>query len=182
MSLHSLFYPRGVAVVGSTAEGKLGYELISQMLDGGYRDIFAVNPKAQGALSVPGYDAVAKIEHPVDMAVIVSPTPTVASVLKDCGRAGVKAAVIITAGFSEVGNDAGEEELSRVAGQHGIRFVGPNCAGILNTSHRLFPTLESRPPAGATGRASSGCAGPTEPTSTPTSRRGNKPTAPAACR
>jgi acetyltransferase len=148
MSLQALFYPRSVAVVGSTTEGKLGYELIRQILDGGYRSICAVNPKAQGALSVPGYDAVAKIEGPVDMAVIVSPTPTVAGVLEDCGQAGVKAAVIITAGFSEVGNHAGEEELVRVARQHGIRFTGPNCAGILNTSHRLFPTLETRPPAG----------------------------------
>jgi len=72
----------------------------------------------------------------------------VPGVLEDCGRAGVKAAVIITAGFSEAGNVAGEEEIKRVADQYGIRFVGPNCAGILNTSHDLFPTLETRPPAG----------------------------------
>lgn len=147
-SLQSLFYPRGVVVVGSTSEGKLGYELIRQILDGGFRKVFAVNPKAQGALSAPGYDGVGKIGRPVDLAVIVSPTPTVAGVLEDCGRAGVKAAVIITAGFSEVGNRAGEEEIKRVADRHGIRFVGPNCAGILNTSHCLFPTLETRPPAG----------------------------------
>ena len=149
MSLQNLFYPRGVVVVGSTSEGKIGYELIHQILDGGYREVFAVNPKGQGTLSVPGYDAVAKIGRPVDLAVIVSPTPTVAGVLEDCGRAGVKAAVIITAGFSEVGNVAGEVELKRVADKHGIRFIGPNCAGIVNTGHHLFPTLETRPPAGA---------------------------------
>jgi len=144
----NLFYPRGVAVVGSTSEGKLGYELIRQILDGGYRNLFAVNPKAQGVFSIPGYDAVSKIEQPVDLAVIVSPTATVPAVLKDCGRAGVEAAVIITAGFSEVGNHAGEDEVKRVASRYGIRFVGPNCAGLLNTSHDLFPTLETRPPAG----------------------------------
>ncbi len=148
MSIQSLFYPRGVAVVGSTSEGKLGYELIRQVLDGGYHDVFAINPKGRGVFSVPGYDAVVKIDRPVDLAVIVSPTPTVPGVLEDCGRAGVKAAVIITAGFSEVGNRAGEDEIKRVAGQYGIRFVGPNCAGILNTSHHLFPTLETRPPVG----------------------------------
>jgi len=146
--MQSLFYPRGVAVVGSTSEGKIGYELIRQILDGGYRDVFAVNPKAQGVFSVPGYDAVARIERPVDMVVIVSPTPTVPGVLEDCGRAGVEAAAIITAGFSEVGNHAGEVEIKRVADQYGIRFIGPNCAGLLNTSHHLYPTLESRPPAG----------------------------------
>ena len=148
MSLHSLFYPRGVAVVGSTSEGKIGWELIRKMLAGGYERIFAVNPKAQGAFDVPGYDAVAKIEQPVDMVVIVSPPSTVPSVLEDCGRAGVRAAVIITAGFSEVGNDAGEAEIKRVAEKHGVRFIGPNCAGLINTSHRLYPTLETHPPAG----------------------------------
>jgi acyl-CoA synthetase (NDP forming) len=149
MSLQSLFYPRGVAVVGSASEGKIGYELIRQLVDGGYREVFAVNPRAQGALSAPGYEAVSRIDRPVDMAVIVSPTSTVSDVLADCGRAGVKAAVIITAGFSEVGNQAGEDEITQVANRHGIRFVGPNCAGIVNTRHRLFPTLETRPPAGA---------------------------------
>ena len=148
MTIDKLFYPRGVAVVGSASEGRLGYELIRQVLDGGYQDVFAVNPKAQGAFSAPGYDAVARIERPVDLAVVVSPPATVPAVLEDCGRAGVGAAVIITAGFSEVGNRAGEEEIARVARRHGIRFVGPNCAGLVNTAHRLFPTLETRPPVG----------------------------------
>ena len=58
MTLHHLFYPRDVALVGSVAEGKLGYELLRQMLEGGYRDAFAVNPKAQGAFGVPGYAAI----------------------------------------------------------------------------------------------------------------------------
>jgi acetyltransferase len=150
MGLESLFCPRGVAVIGSTSQGKLGYELIRQMLDGGYEHIFAVNPRAQGALGAPGYDALAKIEHPVDLAVIASPPATVPSVLQDCGAAGVEAAVIITAGFSEVGNDAAEEQLKRVSERCGVRFVGPNCAGIVNTAHNLYPTLETRPPAGTT--------------------------------
>ncbi|HEY73700.1 MAG: hypothetical protein DRJ03_13465 [Chloroflexi bacterium] len=148
MSIESLFYPKGVAVVGSASEGKIGWELIRKMLAGGYQNIFAVNPKAQGALDVPGYDAVTKIEQPVDMAVIVSPPSTVPNVLEDCGRAGVRAAVIITAGFSEVGNDAGEVEIRRVAEKHGVRFIGPNCAGLINTAHHLYPTLETHPPAG----------------------------------
>jgi len=148
VSIKSLFYPQGVAVVGSTSEGKIGYELIRKMLDGGYRNIFAVNPKAQGAFDVPGYDAVTRIEQPVDMAVIVSPPATVPAVLEDCGRAGVRAAIIITAGFSEVGNGAGEAEIRQVAERHSIRFIGPNCAGLINTAHHLYPTLETHPPAG----------------------------------
>jgi len=148
MSIESLFYPRGVAVVGSAAEGKLGWELIRTILDGGYETVFAVNPKAQGAFSAPGVDAVSKIEQLVDLAVIVSPPHTVSAVLEDCGRAGVKAAAIITAGFSEAGNRAGEAELVQVAEQYGIRFIGPNCAGLINTAHRLCAALETHPPAG----------------------------------
>lgn len=148
MSLQRLFYPRGVAVVGSTSPGKLGYQLIQQLLDGGFRAVYAVNPKAQGLGQVSGFDAVASIEEPVDLAVIVSPPPTVPAVLEDCGRAGIQTAVIITAGFSEVGDHAAEEQVAQIASRLGIRFVGPNCAGIVNTHHGLAPTLETLPPTG----------------------------------
>jgi len=152
--LERLFYPRGVAVIGSASEGKLGYELIRQMRDGGYGQasghgrLFAVNPKAEGALGAPGFDAVARIGLPVDLAVIASPPSTVPAVLTDCGEAGVAAAAIITAGFSEIGNDEAEREVAEAARRAGVRFVGPNCAGIVNTAHRLYPSLETRPPAG----------------------------------
>lgn len=159
MSIHCLFYPRGVVVVGSTSEGKLGYELIRQILDGGFREVYAVNPKGQGIVpppalggvgevTIPGYDAAVKIEQPMDLAVIASPAPTVPGVLEDCGRAGIGAAVIISAGFSEVGNVTGEEEIKQVARKYGIRVVGPNCAGIVNTHYHLFASLETRPPVG----------------------------------
>jgi acetyltransferase len=152
-ALDRLFYPRGVAVIGSASEGKLGYELIRQMRDGGFGDsegqrLFVVNPKAEGALGAPGYEAVAHVEPPVDLAVIASPSVTVPAVLEDCGRAGVAAAAIITAGFSEVGNDEAERQVVEAAERSGVRFVGPNCAGIVNTAHHLYPSLETRPPAG----------------------------------
>ncbi len=192
-SLERLFAPRGVAVVGSASEGKMGYELLRQMRPAADTDvgrvsipandvgrvsapandvgqvsapandvgrvsipaeaegprIFVVNPKAQGALGAPGYDAVAKIPAPVDLAIIASPPATVPAVLEDCGEAGVAAAAIITAGFSEVGDEEAEQEVVEAAERSGVRFVGPNCAGIVNTAHRLYPTLETRPPAGS---------------------------------
>ena len=148
MTLHHLFYPRHVALVGSVSEGKVGFELLRQMLRGGYRDVFVVNPKAQGALDVPSYATIAAIPAPVDLAVISSPAATVAGILEECGQAGVKAAVIISSGFSEMGNKAGEAEIKAIAARHGIRIVGPNCAGIINTSHRLCPTMETLPPPG----------------------------------
>jgi acetate---CoA ligase (ADP-forming) len=149
MSLDQLFYPRRVAVVGSMSPGKLGYELVRQVLLGGYREMIAVNPKAQGVGDVPGFTSIAAAGVPVDLAVIASPAAGVPGVLEDCGRAGVAAAVIISAGFAEAGNAAGEAEIRNLARQNGIRVVGPNCAGMLCAGSRLYATLESRPPAGA---------------------------------
>jgi len=148
MSLEHLFRPRGVAVVGSMRPGKIGSVLIGQILDGGYTDLFAVNPRGEGARGVPGFRSLEEIGRPVDLVVIASPPETVASVIEDAGRSGAKAAIVITAGFSEVGNVEGEMEVVEVARRYGIRLVGPNCAGIVDTASSLYPTLETRPPAG----------------------------------
>ncbi|MDN5344160.1 MAG: hypothetical protein PWQ18_271 [Clostridia bacterium] len=149
MSLQEVFYPRAVAVIGSVAEGKLGYVLVRRLLEGGFKHIYAVNLKAQGVDQVSGFRSVQEINAAVDLAVIVSPAATVKSVMEDCGRAGVKAAVVITSGFAEAGNATGEEELKQMAQHYGIRFVGPNCAGILNMHHNLVVTLEALPPKGS---------------------------------
>lgn len=147
----ALFIPRTVAVVGSVAEGKIGNVLITQLLDGGFGNVAAVNPRAQGIRGVPAARSLGELSSdnpPIDLVVIASPATTVADVLEDAGKASVKAAVIITAGFSESGNSQEEQRLLFVARQFGIRLVGPNCAGIVNTKHSLFPTLETRPPSG----------------------------------
>ena len=147
----ALFKPQCVAVVGSTSPGKIGNVLITQLLDGGFESVVAVNPKAQGSRGVPAVSSFAELPlgSPVpDLAIIASPAATVADVLEDAGAAGVKAAVIITAGFAESGNGQEEQKLLSVAGRFDMRIVGPNCAGIVNTKHNLFPTLETRPPSG----------------------------------
>ena len=147
----SLFRPKSVAVVGSVGEGKIGHVLITQLLEGGFENVAAVNPKSQGIRGIPAarsFSELSSDNSPIDLVVIASPAATVADVLGDAGKAGVKAAVIITAGFSESGNSQEEQKLLSVARQFGIRLVGPNCAGIVNTNHNLFPTLETRPPSG----------------------------------
>ncbi len=149
MELDSLFNPKGVAVIGSASEGKLGYVLIHQIVSAGFRGpLFLVNPKGQGAFSVPGFQSVGEIRGEVDLAIVASPAPTVPEVLEECGRAGVRVAVVITAGFSEVGNAEGEEAVREVAARHGMRVVGPNCAGFFNNPLGLHATLEIRPPVG----------------------------------
>jgi acyl-CoA synthetase (NDP forming) len=148
-TLDRLFSPRAVAVVGSATPGKIGYQLVKQIVDGGFEHVYAVNPKSQGACGASGCATIAAIGEPVDLVVVAAPAAVVPGVLEECGAAGVHAVVVITSGFSEVGNQAGEAEIKRIARRHGIRMVGPNCAGIVNTHHRLFASLETRPPAGA---------------------------------
>ena len=149
--VEALFRPGGVAVYGSTAEGKIGHVLIDQLLAGGFREIVAVNPKSHGIAGVPAVRSLAELptdRSPIDLVVIASPAATVADVLDDAGQAGAKAAIVITAGFSEAGDAAAERQILEVARKWDLRVVGPNCAGIVNTRHALFPTLETRPPAG----------------------------------
>ncbi len=144
----ALFEPKSVAVVGSTSPGKLGYVLIEQLLAGGFRRVSVVGPKGQGALGVSGFRSIGEIPEAPDLVVVASPADTVPNVIEDAGRAGAKVAVILTAGFSEVGRKAEEQALLEAARGSGIRLVGPNCAGIVNTKAHLFPTLETRPPSG----------------------------------
>ena len=147
----ALFRPRRVAVVGSVGEGKIGRVLIESLLDGGFTDVIAVNPRGEGVRGVPAVRSLGEwpvTDSPVDLVVVASPAATVAEVVADAGRAGAKAAVVITAGFAEIGNTQSEIEVLAAAREGGVRVVGPNCAGIVNTHHALFPTLETHPPAG----------------------------------
>ena len=147
----ALFKPQSVAVVGSTSPGKMGHVLITQLLDGGFTQVVAVNPKAQGIREIPAVSSLVDLcqgSSGVDLVIVASPASTVASVLEDAGQAGAKAAIIITAGFSELGNSREEQKILEVARRFDMRLVGPNCAGIVNTKHNLFPTLETRPPVG----------------------------------
>ncbi len=148
MQLKELYYPRAVAVIGSVSPGKLGAVLIDRLIEGGFKDIFAVNPKAQGYNGIAGFAALTEIDAPLDLIIIAAPATTVPAILEEAGTKGIKAAVIISSGFSEAGNHQLEEEIIAIAKKHGIRYIGPNCAGMVNTHHNLLPTLEAAPKCG----------------------------------
>jgi acetyltransferase len=133
--LTPLFEPDSVAIVGASEKGgKVGAVLLSNMLAAGYRgELFAVNPKYGSVRGVSCYASVGKLPQRVDLAVIATPAQTVPEVIDQCGRAGVRAAVVITAGFSEAGPEGAklERALLDKARRHGLRLIGPNCLGIL---------------------------------------------------
>jgi len=143
--LTPLFEPASVAIVGaSERSGKVGTTLISNMLAAGFKgSLFAINPKYSSVSGVPCYASVAQLPQPADLAVIATPAQTVPKVIDQCGRAGVRAAVVITAGFSEAGPEG--KALERVvldnARRHGVRLIGPNCLGIMRPEIGLNATF-----------------------------------------
>ncbi len=156
-SLDPLFRPDSVAVIGASRNpGTIGYQVVDNLLRHGYRGvIYPVNPHARAIHSIQAYPSISAVPGKVDMAVVVVPKELVLQVVDACGRKGVGGVVVISAGFREVGG-AGverEEELVRIVHRHGMRLVGPNCMGLLNTSPEVSmnatfaPTM---PPAGAT--------------------------------
>jgi len=147
-SLDRLFHPRSVAVFGSVKRGKIGHQLLTQLVEGGFPGaLLAVNPRAEapeGLPSVPAFAALKPSAQPVDLALVAVPAPFVNEVILSCGAAGVPFAVVLTSGFAEAGHVEEERALARAACQAGVRLIGPNCAGIMNTASRLYASIEVR--------------------------------------
>lgn len=136
-SLRPFFQPRSVALIGASRDpGKIGYRLLDAMTAYRFRGaVYPVNPKAIEIKGIPAYPSVRDIPEPVDLAVISVPRDLVSPVIDDCAAKGIRACVIITAGFAEVGPDgvALQHQLVAKVRQYGMRIIGPNCFGILNT-------------------------------------------------
>ncbi|RLE60548.1 MAG: CoA-binding protein [Thermoprotei archaeon] len=137
-NLNYFFNPRTIAVIGASRESdKPGHVIFSILLDNKKKgllkaNVYPVNPKAKEILGVKAYPSVKEIEDDVELAIIVVPARIVPKVIKECGEKGVKASIIISAGFSEVGNKELEEEVLKTAKAFNIRIIGPNCIGILS--------------------------------------------------
>jgi acetyltransferase len=154
--LTPLFEPSSVAIVGaSEREGSVGAVLIANMLAAKYAGaLYAVNPKYKSVQGVPCFDAIGKVPPRVDLAVVATPPRTVPDVIEQCGRAGVRAAVVITAGFSEAGPAGAKLERAVLenARRHRLRVVGPNCLGLMRPALGLNATFaRGTPYAGSLG-------------------------------
>jgi acetyl coenzyme A synthetase (ADP forming)-like protein len=136
-ALKMFFNPRAVAVIGASRKrGTIGGEIFHNLLSFGFEGaVYPVNPTAQVVQSVPAYSSVETIPGPVDLAIIVVSADEVINAAAACGRKGVKALVVISAGFSETGEQGQlrQAELLRVCSEAGMRLIGPNCMGIANT-------------------------------------------------
>jgi acetyl coenzyme A synthetase (ADP forming)-like protein len=134
--LDSIFKPQAIAVVGASRRpGSIGREVLHNLIEFNFHGkVFPVNPKADFIHSIKAFPTVSAIPDPVDLAIIVVPRQEVPAVVADCGKKGVKGLVVITAGFSETGEEGRrlEVELNQTVERYGMRMIGPNCMGIIN--------------------------------------------------
>jgi len=156
MSLKSFFNPQSVAIVGASRQkGKVGYEILSNVLGAGYEGrVFPVNRKADIIAGLKCYPDLEAIGETPDLVIVIVPARFVLDVMEQCVKIGTKAVIIITAGFKEVGTEGKklEEEVIRVARRGQIRVIGPNCLGVIVTATKLNASFGGDlPAAGRTG-------------------------------
>jgi len=142
-SMKYLFEPRGVAVVGaSQTKGKIGYKVVENIVSGGYKgNVYPINPRGGELLGNKVYTSMDEVDGAIDVAVIVVPASMAYAAVEDCARKQVRFVVIISSGFSEVGNVAEEKKIAAFARKNNIRVVGPNVFGIYSASSSLNATF-----------------------------------------
>ena len=136
-AIEALLKPHSIAVIGvSRHEDSIGHKIFHNLLSQPFRGkVFPVNPRADVISGTKVYHSVSHIPEPVDLAVIVLPSQYVLEAAEECGVKGVKAIIVISAGFAEADTEGAElqRKLVAVCRRYGIRLVGPNCMGVLNT-------------------------------------------------
>ncbi|MBU4313297.1 MAG: acetate--CoA ligase [Actinobacteria bacterium] len=156
MSLRNFFCPGSVAVIGaSREEEKVGHIILDNIINSGYKGkLFPVNPKADEIHGIKCYPSVLNVPGDIDLAIIVIPAQFVLQVLEECSKKNTKWSIIISAGFKETGIEGAkrERQLIEKAKDYGIRILGPNCLGIIDTECPINATFSpNMPPMGKIG-------------------------------
>ncbi|HET7317515.1 MAG TPA: acetate--CoA ligase family protein [Nitrospirota bacterium] len=143
--LETLFHPASIAVVGaSNDQRKVGHSVLRNLCQFRFPGrLYPVNPAGGEILGHRAYAKIGDIGQPVDLAVIVIPAPFVPAALRECAAAGIRSAIVISAGFKEAGKEGTllEEELKTIVREQGIRVLGPNCLGLINTANDMNATF-----------------------------------------
>lgn len=136
-NIHTIFHPQSIAVVGANRiKGTVPCDILLNILKAEFKGVvYPVNPREKYIASIKTYKYAIDIEDPVDLAVLVFPSSVMHLALEQCGQKGIKGAIIISAGFKEVGGQGiqREEQIKEIARKYGISFIGPNCLGVINT-------------------------------------------------
>jgi acetyl coenzyme A synthetase (ADP forming)-like protein len=155
-SIAELLAPSSIAVIGASRKpATIGHEILRNLLRGGFTGpTYPVNPNAPAVAGVRAYPTIGDVPGDVDLAVIAVPAPEVSEAVRQCAAKGVRGLVIVSAGFAETGGGGAdvERELVEVARRHGMRVVGPNCMGVINTNPAVRMNATFAPFVPAPGR------------------------------
>jgi acetyltransferase len=150
LNLDKIFNPKSVAIIGaSDEEGSVGYAIVKNFTQRGYAGkVYFVNIRKPEILGVRTYQTVGQIPETVDLAMIATPAKTVPDVVEQCGKAGIKGAIIVSAGFKETGPEgkALEDRILEIKKRYGLRIIGPNCIGIIRPRISLNATFVDKVP------------------------------------
>lgn len=147
-AIGAMLEPASIAVIGATERPGYGSRMMTTLQRSGYRgQLYPVNPNRPTVHGLPCYPTPLDLPGPPDLAVVIVPAAQVLESVRQCAQAGARSAVIISAGFGELGSDLGrgrQRELHDLVAETGLRLVGPNCLGLANLARGIFPTASSR--------------------------------------
>ena len=145
MMLDALFNPSSIAVIGASHDPKkVGHAVLNNLIRHKFRGrLCPVNPSGGEILGLKAYPTVSAIGDNTDLGVIAVPARIVPGSLRECAAAGIKSAIVLSAGFKEAGKEGTrlEEELRTISKDRGIRILGPNCLGLINTANSMNATF-----------------------------------------
>jgi acyl-CoA synthetase (NDP forming) len=143
--LHDLFYPKSVAVIGASGTpGKLGWNVFTNLVSHNFKGLlYPINPKADEIHGIKAYPRISDVKAPVDVAIILVSAGMTTDVVEECCKCGVRYIVVESAGFAELGADGKKIELQmkKIADKYGVRLLGPNCSGIINTHCSMVQSI-----------------------------------------
>lgn len=146
--LEKIFNPRSIAVIGASRDPKkVGGAILENLIQDGFSgDIYPVNPKAENVQGIKSWKSISELpKQKIDLAIIAVPASLVLQTLEECGTVGIQSAIIISSGFSEIGDDGQilENQILKTARENNISYLGPNCLGIINTANKLNASFSS---------------------------------------
>ena len=143
--MRELFEPASIAVVGAAREeNKVGHIVLRNIISSGFTGkLYPVNPKSEEILGLRCYGSISLVPDDVDLVVVTTPARTVPGIIEEAGHKGTRAAIVISAGFKETGKDGAELErqIGVIARSYGMRILGPNCLGMINTHSMINATF-----------------------------------------
>jgi acetyltransferase len=145
-ALDALFLPKSIAVIGaSNKPSRIGFQVVQNLISGEFPgDVYPVNPRLESLLNLPVFPSIQAVPKRVDLAIIVLRKDRVLDTINVCGQSGVKAIIVMSSGFSELDDEAMEQELTKGVRRHGMRMLGPNCAGFAAVHEQIYASFENR--------------------------------------